>query len=353
MHTVDQIRHLHLELSSFCNARCPQCPRNYAGYPYNAGYEEKNLPLELIKRVFTPKIINQFYKGVLFCGNLGDPSANLETADIVRYFYESAPNVRMFMDTNGSARGLDFWRDLGKTSVEVYFALDGLEDTHHLYRQDTNWRRILENATAFMSSGIGKATWKMILFDHNRHQVDDCRNLAKQLGFHDFILVDAGRNTGPVFDRQGNHTHSLGEFTGKMTIESLIARKKPKYVDVPMAPHIKPNCYSVNEKSIYVSAEGRVYPCCFIGFSPQTFMHGGTGVFNQQIKLIEKRNNLWEDDLDICMEWFNSVEESWDKQSYKEGRLMACESFCGACSGKKVNNRVEDSINNTGDSAIA
>ena len=49
----NEIRDVHLEISSLCNARCPLCPRNFRGYPYNDGYPETNLTIEQIKKIFT------------------------------------------------------------------------------------------------------------------------------------------------------------------------------------------------------------------------------------------------------------------------------------------------------------
>jgi hypothetical protein len=38
MHNIKDIRNIQLEPSSFCNARCPKCVRNYAGTDLNTGY---------------------------------------------------------------------------------------------------------------------------------------------------------------------------------------------------------------------------------------------------------------------------------------------------------------------------
>ena len=72
-----------MEFSSLCNARCPQCPRNLFGYPFNMGYVETNLTLELVKKSFTPQFISQV-DAVLVNGNLGDFTSNLESLDINR-----------------------------------------------------------------------------------------------------------------------------------------------------------------------------------------------------------------------------------------------------------------------------
>ena len=54
---------------------------------------------------------------------------------------------------------------------EVWFAIDGLEDTHSIYRQGTNWKKIIDNVMTFVDAG-GKARWDMLVFQHNEHQVE-------------------------------------------------------------------------------------------------------------------------------------------------------------------------------------
>ena len=55
----EDIRHVHLEISSLCNASCPWCPRTFWGYPYNGGYPEVNLTLDMSKKIFTPEFLQQ------------------------------------------------------------------------------------------------------------------------------------------------------------------------------------------------------------------------------------------------------------------------------------------------------
>ena len=64
-------------------------------------------------------------------------------------------------------------------------SIDGLEDTHSYYRQGTNWKKIINNAKSFISSG-GRAVWQFIPFAHNEHQIKSCIRLSQQLGFKEF-----------------------------------------------------------------------------------------------------------------------------------------------------------------------
>lgn len=331
MKSLNQVANLHMEFSSKCNARCPLCPRNLNGYPYNSGYEETSLTLDLIKSRFTPSFIQQLYNGILINGNFGDFTSNLESIPIIQYFIDCNPNIKIRISTNGSARNLEFWSTLGSMSknIQIEFALDGLEDTHHLYRQDTNWLKIIENAENFMFAG-GYAIWKMIIFDHNRHQIEECKELSQQLGFNEFLPLELGRDTGIVFNRDGTYSHSIGKVEHINSIEDMISSAESnnyKRIDSKIESI---SCLSLDEKTIYIAADGKVYPCCFMGFNPATYRRTGFTDPNKQIAKIMLKNDLNEYDLETCLEWFNDIKKAWTKESKSE-RLMTCDNSCGRC----------------------
>ena len=330
MYSINDVRHLHLEISSLCNARCPLCPRNFHGYPYNDGYIERNLTLQDVKHIFQPTFIKQL-TGIMINGNFGDCVMNTETPDIIEYFKTHSPNIKIDVSTNGGARPKQFWQRLAELDVHVLFALDGLADTHSIYRQDTVYETVLKNAKTFIEAG-GQATWKMIPFDHNQHQIEACQELSKQLGFSDFILTDQGRDTGVAVDKKGKVVNVLGK-PKKINFEQLLQSKKTDEVVLedlnPVVKNI--TCEVKKSKSIYVTSTGEVYPCCYTGFYPRTYGHGQYyEVVNQQLRDIIKPNNALETSLQESITWFDSVEESWNKSNFKQGRLLICNDVCGS-----------------------
>ena len=324
------IKHIHLEISSLCNARCPLCPRNFHGYPYNDGYIERNLTLQDVKHIFQPTFIKQL-TGIMINGNFGDCVMNTETPNIIEYFKTHSPNIKIDVSTNGGARPKQFWQRLAELDVHVLFALDGLADTHSIYRQDTVYETVLKNAKTFIEAG-GQATWKIIPFDHNQHQIEACQELSKQLGFSDFILTDQGRDTGVAVDKKGKVVNVLGK-PKKINFEQLLQSKKTDEVVLedlnPVVKNI--TCEVKKSKSIYVTSTGEVYPCCYTGFYPRTYGHGQYyEVVNQQLRDIIKPNNALETSLQESITWFDSVEESWNKSNFKQGRLLICNDVCGS-----------------------
>ena len=331
MISFTNIKHLHMEFSSICNARCPLCPRNLFGYPYNKGYEETSLSLDLIKKSFSTEFIKQINR-ILINGNFGDFTANMESLEIIEYFASQNNKLLFHVSTNGSARNADFWRNLGKIKkISVDFCLDGLEDTHHLYRQDTNFNKIINNAKIFIEAG-GYAVWKMVPFEHNKHQIEEARQRSIIEGFQKFEISDHGRNTGPVFDRNGKLVHVMGNWTGHTDIKNILEFQNDftkGYRYPPYHPDNNLDCFTKKHKSIYIAANGKVYPCCYMGFNPETYNKGWHGFINKQIAPLVEKNDLHHYSLEETIKWFSKIESAWTKTSTEDGRIIQCDITCG------------------------
>jgi MoaA/NifB/PqqE/SkfB family radical SAM enzyme len=327
------IRDVHLEISSLCNASCPWCPRTFWGYPYNAGYPETNFSLDSAKKVFSHAFLQQL-TSIRINGNFGDLVMNPESPDIIEYFFTANPKLKITVSTNGGARNSEFWQRLAQTPVQILFCIDGLEDTHHLYRQNTVWTTVMQNAKTFIAAG-GHAVWKMIEFDHNRHQIKQCQALSQQLGFAGFQLINDGRDTAPVFDRTGALTHVLGDYRGETDFKVLFHNKKNHEILLEdilpgRTPATSVLCEAKQLRSIYIAANGDVSPCCFTGFYPKSYGHGQYHqAANSQLVPLISKNNALEHSLEQCIDWFKSVENSWKIPTYPQGRLVICDDTCG------------------------
>lgn len=334
------IKDLHLEISSRCNAACPQCPRNFYGYPFNDGYIERDLTLAEVKQIFQPSFIQQLWK-VLINGNFGDIVMNPESLEIMQYFREHNHRIKLDITSNAGARDKKFWEGLAKIDCQVCFCLDGINnETHALYRQNTRYDVVLKNAKTFIEAG-GNATWKMILFDHNQHQVETARQLSKQLGFKSFELIDHGRDVGPVYNNHGELVHIMkpavwqGMNLPTEFSQALEFRQHTTVytnsIKIDLKPQIACKVSTLGmSSSIYVSSTGHVYPCCWIGIAPETYGHGCflQGA-NAQIRPLIFENNALEYSLEHCIQWFNSIKESWTKKTVADGHLIHCNMNCG------------------------
>lgn len=325
---LDQIRQVHVELTTRCNARCPMCMRNYRGMDYNSGYPDTELSLADFQHIVSP-VLHQL-RLVNFNGNLGDFASARDAVEIVEYLV--AHEIAVNINTNGSLRGTDWWQRLALPGVTIGFALDGLADTHALYRQDTDWNRVTAHAQAFIDAG-GQAVWRFVPFDHNRHQEDQCRQLAQSMGFARFENIYDGRDSGPVFSRSGEYSHRIGQDAGppnhiphiKDLLQNHVTWFDPSTVQSHKdTPELNLRCIHKINREIYIAADGSVYPCCYLGFYPETMNHAG----NSQTKELVKENNALKYDLAHCLAWFESIEQTWAKDSIANGRLYQCVNSC-------------------------
>jgi len=330
MYNIKDIQHVHLEISSRCNAECPLCPRNFYGYPYNDGYVEHDMTLAHAQHIFQPEFLKQLTE-IYINGNFGDAVMNPNTIKIIEYF-QSYSSAVISMSTNAGARNSEYWKNLAQLNVRIFFCIDGLEDTHHLYRKNTQYSTVIKNAKTFINAG-GYAIWKIIKFDHNQHQLESAEKLSQQLGFKKFEVSDHGRNQAPVFDKQQKLMHVIGQpatvdfnklWHTRTTDEVLLEDITPGRVPKPIQCQVK------QQKSIYISSTGDVYPCCFLGFNPKTYGHGNYhAAANAQFKHMVQENNALEYNLEHCINWFQRVVQSWNQPTFEQGRLVICNDNCG------------------------
>jgi MoaA/NifB/PqqE/SkfB family radical SAM enzyme len=334
MYGYQDIRVVHLEISSRCNAACPDCPRNLRGadIDFLNDFDIRDMTLTEARQLFPQTFLQQLER-ILINGNHGDFITCRDGLAIVRYFAESNPNLTIEISTNASAQP-KIWPELGKIpNVRVLFRIDGLKDTHHLYRQYTDFDLIIRNAQAFIAAG-GWAEWYMILFDFNQHQVEQARSMSQELGFKNFKLIDVGRNNMVVFDRNGNYRYKIGNPThDQQDYQSLldlrIARKNQTDYQLDFYrkyPAKEIRCYAKIAPEIYVQSNGEVYPCCWTGRAPKTnpVISG-----SEQITQLANNNNAFEVGIEQAIAWFADLERSWTVDQVVDGRPWICNETCG------------------------
>ena len=258
MYKFEDIRDVHLEITSKCQAKCPMCPRRINGGPMNPFIKLDDITLDRFKEWFPRQFIQQL-NSMFMCGNLGDPIISRDTMEIFEHLREVNPRMKLSMHTNGSARETGWWKELAKHRVIVTFGIDGLEDTHHLYRISTDFNKIIDNAKAFIGAG-GYAKWHMLVFEHNEHQVEEAKQMSEELGFKMFTTKNTTRfkdDHFQVIDEKGNPLHKLRPSEKS---KAMIPMMKEASKD------IKPNiiCKAKKYNQIYVSACGNVSPCCWL-----------------------------------------------------------------------------------------
>ncbi len=255
MYRYADLRVVHLELTTRCNARCPMCARNVHGGRTRPGLPLTSLSQSDVQRILCPDLVGQLRK-IDLRGNYGDPAAAPECLDVVRYLCSVNPKLRVTLATNGDPRSEAWWLELGALGVECTFGIDGLADTHELYRRGTDFERLLGHARALIRAG-GRATWQFLVFRHNEHQVESARELSQRLGFHNFVPLYTGRFPKGRDEQRFDVRDRSGAFEYWLEPASLPGAAK--------APRQDGHCRAVERGKIYITAEGLCFPCCWLG----------------------------------------------------------------------------------------
>jgi molybdenum cofactor biosynthesis enzyme MoaA len=332
----ESIRKVHLEISTRCNASCPLCPRNLAGYDMDLGFPLHSMTLSEAKTIFDELFLRQLHK-ILINGNFGDFVTAKDGPEIVQYFFSVNPNIHIEISTNASARP-NIWTKLAQyKNLKIGFDIDGLADTHSLYRRNTDWNLVIENAKSFIAAG-GNASWRMIVFEHNKHQVEACRQLSIDLKFKKFEIINDGRDSGPVYDKNGNFQYRIGkdphfqhvDYPSTATVWQSWTSYKHKKKIWPIEPTTKEKiCHAKKENEIYLTATGEVYPCCWLGFYPHSKFEREHFSDDELLKQIVKNNNANFVGMKKAIEYFNEIESAWEKDLYSQGRIFTCDHYCG------------------------
>ena len=271
-YNYNDVNFIDVEITNFCNASCGACDRNIDG-----GEVRKNLKLihmtddtwnSLISIVNLKNI-----KKITLDGNVGDASMHPNLINMLNKLADVKPNMFLKVATNGGARNAEFWKELSDVlkrfdDHQVTFAIDGLKDTNHIYRRNVNWDRLIENVKIFNNDPRSVSSWRCIIFDHNKHQINEMVHLANELGFSSFRTE---RNRVTPINLQSYKKLPGGIITSP-TREEFIKKYKfyKQFKNNYNRSEIEEiydetyNCPFGQQRLISMDVVGNMWPCCHI-----------------------------------------------------------------------------------------
>lgn len=327
---------LEVDITSNCNAKCGGCMRNLYGGDTIEGLPLDNFSVELWNRFINEDIDGKEIITLELNGGWGDPCNHPNLPEMLETFCKKFPSAVVFMTTNGGFQSPAYWEALASVLKQysyfhrIDFNIDGLADTNHIFRRNTDFNKIMENLKAFNAAG-GNSGWKYHVFDYNKHQIDTARTLAKDIGCMEFstkrlngdgrILVETSDETYNVTyydidDVEYDNWQFIDDAEMMVIFEKLQSLK------------IENSCPWFAEGQLHIDPWGFVWPCKSMGSF--TYNDDPRGiVVDDMFDEYGYFNNLNNSSLNDILnhEWFTEVHE----RAVTGGRWEICREECDAC----------------------
>ena len=298
----------HIEPTSKCTLECPLCDRTW--------FYEK-FKKRLLHEINIKNLVNFVGPNaeVFMCGNNGDPIYHSKFHELCQKLKDN--NCRITITTNGSSKTKTWWQKLndilGKDD-KIIFAIDGLEDTNHLYRKNAKWKTIM-NAIDVLQTRKCKINWKFLVFKHNQHQIYEAKKLSDKLNFDNFQLEQSDRWLGKQ-DLMPDREY----------VDNYYKHQKEVLINKEYTADMKPYCLTNNLPSndLYIDAEGDFYPCCWIG----TYRYKFKNIFSPK----QNKFNIKDNTIDGILE-NTEVKKFFESTKQFTSAHECCKIQCGVKNG--------------------
>ena len=285
-----------LDITTYCNAKCPQCHRTDAlggGLKKVDWLPLKHVNLKTIKKWFPPEALKYIYR-INHCPTWGDSMMNPEIYEITEYMLKNS-NVLININTNGSMRNEDFWYSFANLAVKypkrivVAFDVDGIDQKmHSKYRIGTDLNKIFKNMNILSEAKKWiKVTTQTIVFKHNQDYMKDIKELCEKHGSTHHLFVKSDRfapSNDKFYFKDENGKEQFLEFADKAFKDSYVAGLKSENLKEDIICR-----WGIND-SLQINYDGQIHPCCFFG---NTHARGNSSQYNNSEltkRYIEKQN---------------------------------------------------------------
>ena len=290
---VDRV---HLELTNRCALACSKCSRTGSELVKRAG----DFPVELVPKLFEGTEI----KLATICGNYGDGIYHPQFHGILEAI--KSFGVTVDLTTNGSKRSRAWWEktaEILEPQDRITFSIDGLQDTNHLYRRGSDWESIMTAIESVV--GHCRTRWKMIVFRHNEHQIEEAQKLAQSLGLDEFRINKSARFR---VGKEDPLRPLKPEWVGLRSRNQNVIKGLLKAQDrdgLGARVRVKPQCETGRE--LFVDFAARVFPCCACAMFE-------TSPYAEHFRNPGVDNDLHTNSLDTILQsdCWDSLASTWD-----------------------------------------
>lgn len=266
-----RLHQIQVDVTTYCNASCGACIRNVRGGETKASLPMVHLDIDLWEKFIIRDLADRFITKITFNGNFGDVMMHPHLVRIVDTWIEHHPESFINLATNGSLRSKNFWHALGeslgnsKVQHRLEVAVDGLADTHNIYRRGTDFNKVVENMKTFIDAG-GYCQPIVTVFDHNKHQIDDIVDLLKSIGCQAVEVRPSHSNKITIDTPNEKYTITAPDVDRKdyMWTESVSNCYTTERIEIEESRDLNTPCPWYNQAEVQIDPWGHVWPCCHI-----------------------------------------------------------------------------------------
>ena len=278
-------RTLQIETTSRCTLKCPACSRTWWNETLGRKIPINDIDIDAVYSFLDCEKGRQI-EMLDLRGDWGDCIYYPKLFDFIRKFR----NEKNFtICTNGSRQTQKFWDKLSSWLTEkdiVEFSIDGLEDTNHIYRRNSDWKSLMVGLNTIHKSKA-QIVWKSRIFSFNQDRLGEMKTFAEQ------------------FDAKFEYemTHRFGDESLKPSstlIDEEIVYKPDRVVD-----KIIPRCRQFDNPSI--SAYNMFFPCGWF-CAPQVLYK--SKLWKDREKWMIKDTTLDELWKNVLLPWAQDIEDN-------------------------------------------
>lgn len=249
----NEITEIELELTGYCNLKCPRCSNNYVHSQHMRGKNIRSLN----------EIENQldeypFLKTLMLAGQVSEPTLYPYFISFLKYL--KLRNIKVELYTNASVLNQKLFSDIGKTlnlNDKVIFTVCGTtQELHSRYRVNSKLENVLLNARA-LRKNLKIDYVQYIRFKYNKEDYKIFLNtIAKEFSYSFMVESEGDRlyNDGinPIVDKPLKDA----------LIKNIFKKIKDPKLDKKLRSEIW--CEWKLGKKIYIDQYGNTFRCAQI-----------------------------------------------------------------------------------------
>lgn len=238
-----------IEPTTSCNLRCPECPSGLRSFTRPTGMLQPELFRKTIDEM-------QWHLSYLTFYFQGEPYLHKEFLDMVQYarskkiYTATSTNAHYLNDVNAKKTvlsGLD----------RLIISIDGTtQETYKAYRVGGHLKKVMEGAKNVMKwkkelkSQTPYVIFQFLVVKHNEHQVEDLREIAREIGVDEVILKTAQvydyEHGNPLIPEDEKYSRYKKNADGTYSIKNTLEN----------------SCWKLWHSCV-ITWDGKVVPCCF------------------------------------------------------------------------------------------